>query len=67
MATALATCDMATVIEGVREARGWSQGELARAVDYSQSWVSRVVNGQQSLTVRQVGDLARRLDRKSVV
>lgn len=62
MATALATCDMATVIEGVREARGWSQGELARAVDYSQSWVSRVVNGQQSLTVRQVGDLARRLN-----
>ena len=62
MAAALATCDMATVIEGVRDARGWSQGELARAIDYSQSWVSRVVNGQQSLTVRQVGELARRLD-----
>ncbi|WP_436891879.1 helix-turn-helix domain-containing protein [Nocardiopsis dassonvillei] len=62
MATALATCDMATVIEGVRTARGWSQGDLARAVAYSQSWVSRVVNGQQSLTVTQVHDLARRLD-----
>ncbi|MFI6576305.1 multiprotein-bridging factor 1 family protein [Nocardiopsis sp. NPDC050513] len=61
IAAALATCDMATVIEGVREARGWSQGDLARAVDYSQSWVSRVVNGQQSLTVSQVQDLARRL------
>lgn len=62
IATALATCDMATVIEGVRTARGWSQGDLARAVAYSQSWVSRVVNGQQSLTVTQVHDLARRLD-----
>lgn len=62
MAAALATCDMATVIEGVRDARGWSQGELARAIDYSQSWVSRVVNGQQSLTVRQIGELARRLN-----
>lgn len=62
IAAALATCDMATVIEGVRTARGWSQGDLARAVAYSQSWVSRVVNGQQSLTVTQVHDLARRLD-----
>lgn len=61
MASALATCDMATVLEGVRTAHGWSQGDLARAVDYSQSWVSRVVNGQQALTVSQVQDLARRL------
>ncbi|MBE2997648.1 helix-turn-helix transcriptional regulator [Nocardiopsis sp. HNM0947] len=61
MAAALATCDMATVIEGVRSARGWSQGELARAAGYSQSWVSRVVNGQQSLTVDQIQDVARRL------
>ncbi|MFD6950057.1 MULTISPECIES: helix-turn-helix transcriptional regulator [unclassified Nocardiopsis] len=62
MASALANCDMAAVIEGVRTARGWSQGDLARAIDYSQSWVSRVVNGQQSLTISQVHDLARRLD-----
>ncbi|MFE9243895.1 multiprotein-bridging factor 1 family protein [Nocardiopsis sp. NPDC006938] len=62
MADALATCDMPTVIEGVRAARGWSQGELAQALTYSQSWVSRVVNGQQSLTVSQVHDLARRLE-----
>lgn len=62
MAAALATCDMPTVIEGVRAARGWSQGDLAQALTYSQSWVSRVVNGQQSLTVSQVQDLARRLD-----
>lgn len=62
MAEALATCDMAAVLEGVRAARGWSQGDLARAIDYSQSWVSRVVNGQQSLTIDQVRDLAGRLD-----
>ncbi|WP_376720714.1 helix-turn-helix domain-containing protein [Nocardiopsis alba] len=62
MAAALASCDIPTVIEGVRAARGWSQGELARELTYSQSWVSRVVNGQQSLTVGQVRELARRLD-----
>ncbi|MEE2040764.1 helix-turn-helix transcriptional regulator [Nocardiopsis sp. CT-R113] len=62
MANALATCDMATILEGVRTAHGWSQGELARAIDYSQSWVSRVVNGQQALTVNQVQVLAQRLD-----
>ena len=62
MAAALATCDIPTVIEGVRIARGWSQGDLARELTYSQSWVSRVVNRQQSLTVGQVQDLARRLD-----
>lgn len=61
MADALATCDMAAVIEGVRTARGWSQGDLARAAGYSQSWVSRVVNGQQSLTVDQIQDVAGRL------
>ena len=62
MAAALATCDIPTIIEGVRAARGWSQGDLARALTYSQSWVSRVVNRQQSLTIDQVQDLARRLD-----
>ncbi|USY23282.1 helix-turn-helix transcriptional regulator [Nocardiopsis exhalans] len=61
MAAALATCDMPTVIEGVRTAHGWSQSELAQALAYSQSWVSRVVNGQQTLTVSQVQDLAQRL------
>ncbi|MGW9553024.1 helix-turn-helix domain-containing protein [Nocardiopsis sp. NPDC055551] len=62
VADALAECDMPTVIESVRTARGWSQGDLARELTYSQSWVSRVVNGQQSLTISQVQDLARRLD-----
>ncbi|MUL44188.1 helix-turn-helix transcriptional regulator [Streptomonospora sp. PA3] len=61
MARALATCDLARVLEEVRLARGWSQGELARAVGYSQSWVSRVVNRQQSLTVDQVREIAGRL------
>nr|WP_046468196.1 helix-turn-helix transcriptional regulator [Allosalinactinospora lopnorensis] len=62
MAAALITCDMAVIVEEIRLARGWSQGELAQAVGYSQSWVSRVINGQQSLTVEQVRDLAGRLD-----
>lgn len=61
MAAALGTCDMAAVIEGVRTARGWSQGDLARAAGYSQSWVSRVINGQQSLTADQIQDVAARL------
>lgn len=61
IADALATCDMATVLEGVRSAHGWSQGKLASEIAYSQSWVSRVVNGQQALTVTQVHDLAVRL------
>lgn len=61
MAAALATCDMAVVIEGVRTARGWSQGDLARAAGYSQSWVSRVINGRQSLTAEQIQDVAERL------
>ncbi|GAA1080162.1 helix-turn-helix domain-containing protein [Nocardiopsis composta] len=60
-AAALATCDIATIVEDIRRTRGWSQGELAKAVGYSQSWVSRVVNGQQSLTIDQVRDLAGRL------
>lgn len=36
-------------------------GELAAAVGYSQSWVSRVINRQQALTVEQVRDLSGRL------
>ncbi|MFC7327220.1 helix-turn-helix domain-containing protein [Marinactinospora rubrisoli] len=62
MAAALATCDMAAIVEAVRSARGWSQAGLARNLGYSQSWVSRVVNGQQSLTLDQVREIARRLD-----
>ncbi|TDQ45757.1 helix-turn-helix domain-containing protein [Actinorugispora endophytica] len=62
MATALATCDMAAIVEAVRLARGWSQAELARTVGYSQSWASRVVNGQQSLTLNQVREIAERLN-----
>ncbi|PSK98078.1 helix-turn-helix protein [Murinocardiopsis flavida] len=61
LAAALSTCDMPAVVAAVREARGWSQGELARTVGYSQSWVSRVLNGQQSLTIDQVREIARLL------
>ncbi|GAA3721427.1 transcriptional regulator with XRE-family HTH domain [Spinactinospora alkalitolerans] len=62
MAAALASCDMAAIVEAIRLSCGWSQAELARSVGYSQSWVSRVVNGQQSLTLDQVRQVAHRLD-----
>lgn len=61
IAAALSTCDVPAIVAAVREARGWSQGELARTLGYSQSWVSRVLNGQQSLTIEQVRDVARLL------
>ncbi len=53
---------MSVVVEDIRIARGWSQEELANAVGYSQSWVSRVINGQQSLTIEQVRELANQLE-----
>ncbi|GAA3729070.1 hypothetical protein GCM10022402_07200 [Salinactinospora qingdaonensis] len=61
MVSALATCDVAAIVEQIRVTRGWSQAELADALGYSQSWVSRVVNGQQSLTIDQVRKIAHRL------
>ncbi|MDS1268937.1 helix-turn-helix transcriptional regulator [Lipingzhangella sp. LS1_29] len=62
VARALSTCDFPTLLETVRCARGWSQADLAQAVGYSQSWVSRVVNARQSLTLDQVVELSTRLD-----
>lgn len=61
IARALSTCDFSTLLEAVRSARGWSQAELAHTVGYSQSWVSRVVNARQSLTLDQVAELCNRL------
>lgn len=58
---ALATCDMPTLMASVRTARRWSQTELAEALGYSQSWVSRVVRGRQQLTIEQVRHIAERL------
>ncbi|GAB3213490.1 helix-turn-helix domain-containing protein [Marinactinospora thermotolerans] len=61
VASALSSCDVAAIIEAIRLAHGWSQSHLARTLGYSQSWVSRVVNGQQSLTIDQVREVSHRL------
>lgn len=61
VARALSRCDFPVILEAVRSAQEWSQSELAHAVGYSQSWVSRVVNGRQALTLEQAREIAERL------
>jgi transcriptional regulator with XRE-family HTH domain len=61
VATALARCDFATLLEEIRRAHGWTQKQLALAVGYSQSWVSNVLRKQQALTVDQVREISRRI------
>lgn len=61
VATALASCDFATLLEEIRRAHGWTQKQLAAAVGYSQSWVSNVLRGRQALTIDQVRDISRKL------
>ncbi|MGI5208741.1 helix-turn-helix domain-containing protein [Spirillospora sp. CA-108201] len=48
-------------MDEIRHARGWSQADLAAAVGYSQSWVSKVHRRVQPLTVDQVRDISGRL------
>ncbi len=48
------------LLEEVRNARGWTQAELAEAIGYSQSWVSKVLRGRQALTLEQARDIAHR-------
>lgn len=61
VAAALASCDVPTLLEEIRRAHGWTQKQLALAVGYSQSWVSNVLRGRQSLTVDQVREISRKL------
>jgi transcriptional regulator with XRE-family HTH domain len=61
VATALASCDFATLLEEIRRANGWTQKQLALAVGYSQSWVSNVLRRRQALTVDQVREISRRI------
>ncbi|MBA9007043.1 helix-turn-helix domain-containing protein [Thermomonospora cellulosilytica] len=61
VSAALACCDMPALLDRVRRAHGWTQSDLAAAVGYSQSWVSKVLRGVQPLTVDQVRELSRRL------
>ncbi|MFI0452464.1 helix-turn-helix domain-containing protein [Actinomadura sp. 6N118] len=49
-------------MEEIRNARGWSQADLGEAVGYTQSWASKVIRGETSLTLDQVRAIARVLD-----
>jgi transcriptional regulator with XRE-family HTH domain len=61
IATALRSCDFATLLEEIRRAHGWTQKQLALVVGYSQSWVSNVLRRQQALTVDQVREISVRI------
>ena len=61
VAAALASCDVAALLEEIRRAHGWTQKQLALAVGYSQSWVSNVLRRQQALTVDQVREISQRI------
>lgn len=61
VAAALAKCDVPTLLKEVRHARRWTQDQLAEAVGYSQTWVSRVLRGRLALTVDQVREICGRI------
>lgn len=61
VAAALAKCDIPAVLAEVQRANGWTQGQLAEAVGYSQSWVSKVLRNRQPLTVDQVREISIRI------
>jgi transcriptional regulator with XRE-family HTH domain len=48
-------------MQQIRKARNWTQAELAEAVGYSQSWVSKVLRRRQALTLDQAREISRRL------
>jgi len=48
-------------LQEIRQRRNWTQAELAEAVGYSQSWVSKVLRRRQALTLDQAREIARRL------
>jgi len=58
---ALASCDMPALIEALRVKQGWTQGELAEVLGYSQSWASKVLRGRLPLTVHQVREISQTL------
>lgn len=45
-------------MDAIREDLGWSQADLADALGYSQSWVSKVLRRQLPLTVNQVREIS---------
>ncbi|MEU8250812.1 helix-turn-helix transcriptional regulator [Nonomuraea sp. NPDC048916] len=61
VAAALAECDIPAVLAEVQRANGWTQGQLAEAVGYSQSRVSKVLRNRQPLIVEQVREISIRV------
>ncbi|WP_067136759.1 helix-turn-helix domain-containing protein [Microtetraspora malaysiensis] len=61
VASALAECDIPTILAEAMRAHGWTQEQLAEAVGYSQSWVSKVLRHRQPLTIDQVREISGRL------
>lgn len=61
VAAALASCDFPTLLDELRRAHGWRQADLAKAVGYSQSWVSKVLRRTQPLTIDQVREISHQL------
>lgn len=49
------------VIEKLRREKGWTQAELAEAVETSQSAIHRIEKGQQNLTLEQIAKLSQAL------
>ncbi len=54
---------MGAMIREAREQRGWTQTELASALDTSQSAINRIERGGQNLSLKMIGRIAEALDR----
>ena len=53
---------MGAMIREAREERGWTQTQLASALDTSQSAVNRIERGGQNLSLKMIGRIAEALD-----
>jgi len=53
-------------IRDARQARGWTQVQLAEAIDTSQSAINRIEQGGQNLSLKMIGRIADALDREIV-
>ncbi len=52
---------MGAMIRDAREQRGWTQTELAAALDTSQSAINRIERGGQNLSLKMIGRIAEHL------
>jgi transcriptional regulator with XRE-family HTH domain len=60
VAQALIGWDIPAVLNAIMNERRWTQHQLAGVLGYSQSWVSNVMRGTQSLTLGQARSIARK-------